>query len=132
MLDPSLRIDPIPAAAQTPPPAVVPAPVAPVLDPSLAIVPIQTQPAPVFSAPTINSLEKGRYYLQIAALSKVDSVRSEIAKIDGKLPVAIMNAGSAEKPVYRILIGPMNLGESGALLRRFKVTYKDAFVRLGT
>ena len=87
---------------------------------------------PVFSAPLINSLDKGRYYLQIAAYSKEDTVRSEIAKIDKNLPVAIMNAGNPEKPVYRILIGPVNLGESGALLQRFKANYKDAFVRLGS
>ncbi|MCL2320258.1 MAG: SPOR domain-containing protein [Treponema sp.] len=87
---------------------------------------------PDFPAPLIGRLEKGRYYLQIGAYSKEETVRSEIAKIDSKLPLAIMNAGSPEKPVYRILIGPVNLGESGALLQRFKSTYKDAFVRLGS
>ena len=89
-------------------------------------------PGPVFSAPLINSLETGKYYLQIAAYSREESVRSEIAKIDSKLPLAIMNAGSPDKPVYRVLIGPVNLGESGALLQRFKATYKDAFIRLGS
>ena len=104
-----------------------------------AAVPVIAQPAvrqddepPLFSAPLITSLEKGKYYLQIAAYSKAETVKSEISKIDNNLPVAIMNAGSAEKPVYRILIGPVNLGESGALLQRFRGTYKDAFVRQGS
>ena len=88
-------------------------------------------PNQIFSAPLVNNLEKGRYYLQIAAYSKEDTVRSELVKIDSKLPVTIMNAGDDGKPLYRILIGPVNLGESGALLQRFKGTYKDAFVRLG-
>ena len=101
-------------------------------------VPVAEQPPevspavnPVFSAPIISSLEKGKYYLQLAAYSKEETVRSEISKIDSGLPVAIMNAGNTEKPVYRILIGPVNLGESGALLQRFRTNYKDVFVRLG-
>jgi hypothetical protein len=94
---------------------------------------IQPGPAPfaVFSAPVITSLEKGKYYIQVAALSKQESIENEIAKIGKNMPVALQNAGTEEKPVYRILIGPVNLGESGALLRRYKATYKDAFVRVG-
>jgi len=84
-----------------------------------------------FSAPLIGYLEKGSYYVQIGAYSKPETVESEIQKIDRQLPVAIMNAGSEEKPVYRILIGPLNLGESGAILQRYKGIYKDAFVRQG-
>ena len=85
-----------------------------------------------FSAPLISSLEKGKYYLQVAAFSKAETVESELLKIDHKLPRAVMNAGTMDKPIYRILIGPVNLGESGALLQRFKLDFKDAFVRLGS
>jgi hypothetical protein len=84
-----------------------------------------------FSVPVISDLEKGKYYIQLAALSKVESVENEIKKIDSSLPMAVQGAGSSEKPIYRVLVGPVNLGESGALLRRFKATYKDAFVRVG-
>ena len=86
----------------------------------------------VFSAPLITRLETGSYYLQIAAFNKEDTVRNELNKIDGSLPVVIMNAGTDEKPVYRVLIGPVNLGESGALLQCFKINYKDAFIRQGS
>jgi len=126
-IDPSLIIAPVkeaPLAAEQP--AVAP-PVEPVTPQFSA-----PQAGPVFSAPLISRLEKGMYYLQIGAYSKVESVQSEIARLDNKLPLAIMNAGNAGKPIYRILIGPVNLGESGALLQRFKASYKDAFVRLGT
>jgi hypothetical protein len=120
-----------------------------VIDPAYIIPPVKRAPsgqAPVsapppvqsagvpghsFSAPVISSLEKGRYYVQVAALSKPESVETEITKIGRTWPLAVQRAGSAEKPVYRVLIGPVNLGESGALLQRFKTTYKDAFVRLG-
>ena len=96
-------------------------------------LPAYTPPSDeAFSVPLISSLEKGKYYLQIAAFSKAESVESELAKIDYRLPRAVMNAGTAEKPVYRILIGPVNLGESGALLQRFKRDFKDAFLRQGS
>ena len=100
--------------------------------PQYIIEPVMPAQAHIFSAPLISSLEKGKYYLQIAAYSKAETVQSEISKISGSYPMAIMNAGSSEKPIYRVLIGPVNLGESGALLQRFKVSHKDAFIRLGT
>jgi hypothetical protein len=88
--------------------------------------------SPLFSAPVISSLESGSYYVQLGAYSRLETIESEMARIDSSYPVALFNAGSAEKPVYRILLGPLNLGESGAVLKRFKsVGYKDAFVRKG-
>jgi len=88
-------------------------------------------PSREFSSCMIYALERGKFYVQIAAYSKVETVKKEISKIDANLPVAIMNAGSDDKPIYRILIGPMNQGESGPVLQRFKADYKDAFVRQG-
>jgi len=125
LIIPGIEEEPL---AETPP-LLPPAP-----PPEQARIP-ETYTAPlssVFSAPLISSLEKGKYYLQIAAYSKADTVESELAKIDHKLPKAVMNAGTDDKPIYRILIGPVNLGESGALLQRFKLDFKDAFVRLGS
>jgi hypothetical protein len=84
-----------------------------------------------FSVPVISSLERGKYYLQLAAYSKADTVESELTKIGHTYPLTVQNAGSPDKPVYRILVGPVNLGESGALLQRFRGTYSDAFVRQG-
>ena len=83
----------------------------------------------IFSAPLINDLEKGKYYLQLGAFSKEETVHTELLKIESNLPIAIMNAGDNDKPIYRILVGTLNLGESGALLQRFKGSHKDAFVR---
>jgi hypothetical protein len=87
-------------------------------------------PSGLFSVPLVAGLESGKYYLQIGAYSRVETVESELSKIDRVYPVAVQNAGDTEKPVYRILLGPVNLGESGALLQRFKgMGYGDAFVR---
>jgi cell division septation protein DedD len=83
-----------------------------------------------FSVPLIASLEKGKYYLQLGAFSRPESVESAIAAMDKTYPLAVQSGGNSENPLYRILVGPLNLGESGAALQRFKVSgYKDAFVR---
>ncbi|MDR2159930.1 MAG: SPOR domain-containing protein [Treponema sp.] len=108
-------------------------------DESLFIDPVSPEPAadaedaaPVspFSVPLVAGLESGKYYLQIGAYSRVETVESALSKIDKAYPVAVQNAGDTENPVYRILLGPVNLGESGALLQRFKgMGYGDAFVK---
>jgi hypothetical protein len=86
----------------------------------------------VFSVPLVGKLESGKYYLQLGAYSKTEAVEQEIAKIEKNLPLAVQHTGGADKPVYRILVGPVNHGESGALLQRFKgIGYKDAFIRRG-
>jgi cell division protein FtsN len=87
-------------------------------------------PPSIFSVPVIHNLEQGKYYLQVGAFSRPEAAESELLKIGNTYPLSIQNGGSNEKPVYRILVGPVNLGESGALLQRFKsIGYNDAFVR---
>jgi hypothetical protein len=87
----------------------------------------------VFSIPTVGELEPGKYYLQLGAYSKTEAVESEIKKIEKSYPLAVQCTGTTDKPVYRILLGPVNHGESGALLQRFKGDgYKDAFIRSGS
>jgi hypothetical protein len=90
----------------------------------------ETERAAGFSVPVISRLEKGKYYLQLAAYTLPELVETELLKISTVYPLAVQEGGNAEKPLYRILIGPVNLGESGALLQRFKVSgYRDAFIR---
>ena len=127
-IDPVYFIDPITAAAL---PANIPVETA-----AVAVIPqesiISVLPDTVFSVPLINSLEIGKYYIQLAAFGKTENVESELDKIGRAWPLAVQGSGTPDNPVYRILVGPVNLGESGALLQRFKGTYKDAFVRLGS
>jgi cell division septation protein DedD len=90
-------------------------------------------PGTVFSVPVIDRLERGKYYLQLAAFSRAESVEQELSKIDKVYPLAIQADGSPDRPLYRVLVGPVNLGESGALLQRFKGTgWGDAFIRNGS
>jgi hypothetical protein len=83
-----------------------------------------------FSAPLITNLEKGMYYLQVGAFSKTELVESALSRIGDAYPLAVQSGGNSENPLYRILVGPVNLGESSALLQRFRGNgYQDAFVR---
>ncbi|MDR1443390.1 MAG: hypothetical protein LBI94_00765 [Treponema sp.] len=85
-----------------------------------------------FSVPVniITELEKGKYYVQLGAFRSVTSVESALLGIDPGYPLNVQNSGSAERPVYRILVGPVNQGESGALVQRFKGSgYRDAYIR---
>ena len=100
-------------------------------EPEIPVVSYREPALYSFSAPLIDRFEIGKYYLQIGAYSRTDTVESELSKIDNNLPKAIMNIGSNEKPVFRVLIGPLNIGESGALLQRYRVIYSDAFVWQG-
>jgi len=112
--------------------------------PIITVIPSDTQPAAQFrdseSSTTvflsdylIPNFIKGMYYVQIGAYKTVKTVESEILKVeknDKNLPVAIMKIGSQNEPIYRVLIGPLNLGEGGAVLQRYKASYKDAFLRV--
>lgn len=95
--------------------------------PKAAAVP---SPGAKFSIPVIGELEKGWYYLQLGAYSKPDLLESSVSKLDKHYPLSVQTAGSPDKPIYRLLLGPVNLGESGALMQRFKGSgYSDVFVR---
>jgi hypothetical protein len=84
-----------------------------------------------FPVPVITELEAGKYYLQLAASRNQDAVRIELAKIDEYWPLKVQVSERDSYP-YRILVGPVNQGESRALLQRFKNSgYQNAFVRQG-
>ena len=84
-----------------------------------------------FSLDRINYLDRGQYYVQIAS-SSADTVENTIRQFDPQVfrygPKVYMDRDN----LYRIVIGPLNQGESAAVLARFKsIGYRDAFVRRG-
>jgi PII-like signaling protein len=111
------------------PPVIVVIPTIPqsVIPPSASV----SSTTPRFSAPMIQSFEKGSYYVQIGAYRTTQTVESEILKVEKNLPVAVMRIESEDGPIYRVLIGPLNLGDSGVILQRYKAIYKDALLRVG-
>jgi len=83
-----------------------------------------------FQVPLISRLEQGKCYVQIAAFQRAEHVEDEISRIGTTYPLAVQNIGSDTNPMFRILLGPLNQGESGAMLQRFKsIGYNDAFIR---
>jgi cell division septation protein DedD len=83
-----------------------------------------------FQAPLISRLERNKWYVQVALYGKAEYVEDEISRIGMGYPLAIQNVGTDTNPLFRVLLGPLNQGESGAMLQRFKsLGYTDAFVR---
>jgi cell division septation protein DedD len=137
-LDPALFVDPIPEAAATAESEIAPLeePETPAGPPAAALAdqgaPAEPErfPAEVFSVPLVSRLEGGKYYVQLGAFSRPEVVESELSRIGLSYPLTVQAGGSPEKPLYRILLGPVNLGESGALLQRFRGNgFEDAFIR---
>jgi len=83
---------------------------------------------PNFSVPRIYELARGSYYVQLASFDSAESVQNSINRIDQHFNPVVYKDGDKW---YRILLGPLNQGESAAVLARFKsIGYKDAFVRV--
>ena len=87
----------------------------------------------VFDVPTIAEPERGKSYIQLGAYNRPEAVQVELARIGTVYPLAVQVGEAAGRPLYRILLGPINPGETGALLQRFRLLgYRDAFIRQGT
>jgi len=121
----------VPAVTPTPPVTLTPVPTAP-QPPVVSNVPSPPAQPPAdrsFAVRTISQLDRGRYYVQIAALP-AESVDNAIRQIDRHYDPVVYRDGSN---LYRILIGPLNQGEGAAILARFRsIGYRDAFVRMGS
>jgi len=116
------------APALAPATAVAPAPQAETeKTKAVYIPPSDFSPFPV---PLISSLEPNKWYVQVGVYTHPDYVEDEITRIGTTYPLAIQNVGTDTSPMFRVLLGPLNQGESGAMLQRFKsIGYNDAFVR---
>jgi len=114
----------------------------PVLPPELFIPPIGAAPPPPserrvdqnfspFRAPLINSLERGKWYVQIGAYTRPDHVEDAISRVGSTSPVVIQNVGTDINPMFRVLLGPFSRNESKTTLQRFRNKGYDAFERNG-
>jgi cell division septation protein DedD len=83
-----------------------------------------------FLVPLISRLEPNKWYVQVALYGRPEYVEDEISRIGTSYPLTVQNVGTDTNPLFRVLLGPLNQGESGAMLQRFKsLGYADAFVR---
>ncbi|MCL2266827.1 MAG: SPOR domain-containing protein [Treponema sp.] len=102
--------------------------------PAVTAQPVITTPVPSvtadpsFSVEAIPRLENGQYYVQLAALP-YELVENTIDRIDRRYNPKVFKDTDN---LYRVLIGPLNQGESAAILQRFRtIGFNDAFVRRG-
>ena len=71
-------------------------------------------------------LKKGAFYIQIATFSKRENAANVISSYS-KYPVCVIENANG---TYKVLAGPLNEDEYGAVLLRFKsFGFKDAFVK---
>ena len=76
------------------------------------------------------SLQKGKYYLQIANYSKEANAQSILAKYK-KYPLAIEKLGSGTRTRYRVFIGPLKIDEMGAVMEQFnKFGFTDSLFKV--
>ena len=81
------------------------------------------------AAPFTTELEQG-WYVQIAAYSRLELANDESSRLGMTYPLVIQRVDTDTTTLFRVLLGPLNQGESGAMLQRVKsIGYKDAFVR---
>ncbi|WP_010255436.1 SPOR domain-containing protein [Treponema primitia] len=130
-LDPRFFIGPIPPHER---PAPRSAPQATIASAPRTASVVPQQPSlpkgSIFSVPITNQLEGGKYYVQIGAFTQPDTLEVAVTRINRRYPLTVQPGGSHNSLVYRLLIGPLNVGESGAVLQRVKSNgYPDAFVR---
>jgi hypothetical protein len=78
----------------------------------------------------IKTVSGGKYYLQIGLFDRREVLAQKLTDLNWAYPYALETAGTLQSPKYKLLVGPVNEGESNALLLRFKrYGYHDAFIR---
>lgn len=74
------------------------------------------------------SLEKSKWYIQIAVLADFSNISSLVEKYGEDYPLVLVPASNGKG--YRILVGPLSVDEYGTVLNRFRsYGFKDAFLR---
>jgi hypothetical protein len=82
------------------------------------------------SIPVIRQLDKGSYYIQLGIYGTPAALQEAVVKIPATYPLLTQSLGNTAKSSYRLLVGPLNEGESNASLLYFRrYGYKDAFIR---
>jgi cell division protein FtsN len=78
-------------------------------------------------------LSRESFYLQLGVFAEAGSARNLQDDLAETYPITVYLTESAERPIYKVLVGPLNQDESGALLYQFRTKgYPDAFLRKGT
>jgi hypothetical protein len=97
------------------------------------VVAARPTPAPAAAAASTPAPPKGAgatYYLQLGVYANEKLAREIASSLSASYPVNIVSPEAAKKPVYKILLGPLNKAESGTLLFWFRNRgFSDAFLK---
>ena len=105
---------------------------------SVALVPVEkpVEGTPVTlspdkkAAPMAATIAKADYYLQLGAYMNEGQAKSVAASLPSSYPVSIVGPESPARPMFRIVLGPLNKAESGTLLYWFRDRgFPDAFIK---
>jgi cell division septation protein DedD len=103
-----------------------------------ATTPVATATTPVATVATapvavvLDLPAKGNltWYLQLAAYSTEAMARDTAARLTPTYPVLVLAPPAGSRPLYRVIVGPLNKAESGTLLARFRYSgFPDVFAR---
>ena len=82
--------------------------------------------------PMVDELSADSYYLQVSAHRSVEAAVRTVRSLEERYPLAVTEQGEGEDRLLRILVGPVNRDERGALLIDLRsMGFRDAFVRHG-
>jgi cell division septation protein DedD len=82
----------------------------------------------------VAGLDGGQWYVQVGAFRCPVGAEAEIRRASARhpYPMVVQNVGTEAEPVFRLLFGPLNQGESAAALLRVRSMGNDAaFARQG-
>lgn len=99
------------------------------------VSPAETKPAAEaetsydkYLVPSLNQLESGKYYIQIAAYGSDANILEIINKYGSNYPITIVPMANGK--TKQVLVGPVTMDEYKVVLERFKsYGFKDAFLR---
>jgi hypothetical protein len=78
------------------------------------------------------TLKAGEFYLQLAAYATESIAQETIKSLAATYPVGVLPPAEKGKPLYRVVVGPLNRAESGTLLNWFRFRgFPDAFLKTG-
>lgn len=81
-----------------------------------------------YTVPSIEDLQKGKYYVQIAVYKDKRNLNTTFSKYQDNYPITLVPI--KENDAMQVMIGPLGVDEYSVVLTRFKeYGYKDAFLR---
>lgn len=80
--------------------------------------------------PVVSALDNNSYYLQVAALTSIHSVKATVDHLGSTFPVTVVPQEDEGNSLFRVFVGPLTEDERGTALYAVRSKgYRDAFIR---